>query len=83
MTCGLIDGLESEFFLKEKLNKHAGSAAEFPTAHLPVPLGLNIIRSGFKIPDQVQGQGVRPTGKAQHTWVCEHLPEACNAAIEP
>jgi hypothetical protein len=21
-------------------------------------------------------QGVRPIGKAQHTWVCEHLPEA-------
>jgi len=44
MMCGLIDGLESEFFLKEKLNKHAGSAAEFPTAHLPVPLGLNITK---------------------------------------
>jgi hypothetical protein len=43
----------------------------------------NHIRSGFKIPDQVQGQGVRPIGKAQHTWVCEHLPEACNAAIGP
>jgi len=40
-------------------------------------------RSGFKTSDQVQGQGVRPIGKAQHTWVCEHLPEACNAAIEP
>jgi hypothetical protein len=33
-------------------------------------------RSGFKIPDWAQGQGVRPIGKAQHTWVCEHLPEA-------
>ena len=42
-----------------------------------------LLRSGFKIPDQVQGQGVRPIGKAQHTWVCEHLPEACNASIEP
>jgi hypothetical protein len=40
-------------------------------------------RSGFKTSDQVQGQGVRPAGKAQHTWVCEHLPEACNAAIGP
>ena len=26
---------------------------------------------------------VRPIEKAQHTWVCEHLPEACNAAIGP
>ena len=40
-------------------------------------------RSGFKIPDWVQGQGVRPIGKAQHTLVCEHLPEVCNAAIGP
>jgi hypothetical protein len=36
MMCGLIDCLYSEFFLKEKLNKHAGSAVECPTAHLPV-----------------------------------------------
>jgi hypothetical protein len=42
-----------------------------------------IHRSGFKTSDQVQGQGVRTIGKAQHTWVCEHLPEACNAAIGP
>jgi hypothetical protein len=42
-----------------------------------------MVRSSFKTPDQVQGQGVRPIGKAQHTWVCEHLPEACNAAIGP
>jgi hypothetical protein len=34
------------------------------------------LRSGLKTSDQVQGQGVRPIGKAQHTWVCEHLPEA-------
>jgi hypothetical protein len=40
-----------------------------------------IIRIGFKIPDQAQGQGARTIGKAQHTWVGEHLPEACNAAI--
>jgi hypothetical protein len=40
-------------------------------------------RSGFKIPDKVQGQGVRPDEKAQHTLVCEHLSEACNAAIGP
>jgi hypothetical protein len=40
-----------------------------------------LIRSGFKTSDQVQGQGVRPIEKAQHTWVCEHLSEACNAAI--
>jgi hypothetical protein len=40
-------------------------------------------RSGFKIPDWVQGQGVSPIAKAQHTWVCEHLPEVCNAAIGP
>ncbi|MCK4986348.1 MAG: hypothetical protein KAS40_12550, partial [Desulfobacterales bacterium] len=25
----------------------------------------------------------RPIEKAQHTWVCEHLSEACNAAIGP
>jgi hypothetical protein len=42
-----------------------------------------VVRSGFKTLYQVQGQGVRPIGKAQHTWVCEHLPEACNAAIGP
>jgi hypothetical protein len=42
-----------------------------------------ISRSGFKTSDQVQGQGVRPIEKAQHTWVCEHLSEACNAAIGP
>jgi hypothetical protein len=35
-----------------------------------------ITRSGFKTSDQVQGQGVRPIGKAQHTFVCEHLPES-------
>jgi hypothetical protein len=33
-------------------------------------------RSGFKTSDKVQGQGIRQIGKAQHTWVCEHLPEA-------
>jgi hypothetical protein len=26
-----------------------------------------VFRSGFKTSDQVQGQGVRPIGKAQHT----------------
>jgi hypothetical protein len=26
-----------------------------------------LFRSGFKASDQVQGQGVRPIGKAQHT----------------
>jgi hypothetical protein len=38
-------------------------------------------RSGFKIPDWVQGQGVRPIGKAQHTGVCEHLPGLCCTLI--
>jgi hypothetical protein len=41
------------------------------------------LRSGFKTSDLVQGLGVRPIEKAQHTWVCEHLSEACNAAIGP
>jgi hypothetical protein len=48
-----------------------------------LPSNQTLIRSGFKTSDQVQGQGVRPIGKAQHTWVCEHLPEVCNAAIGP
>jgi hypothetical protein len=42
-----------------------------------------LARSGFKIPDKVQGQGVKPIDKAQHTWVCEHLSEACNTDLGP
>jgi hypothetical protein len=45
-------------------------------------------RSGFKTSDQVQentrkAQADRESRVSQHTWVCEHLSEACNAAIGP
>jgi hypothetical protein len=58
MMCGLIDCLESEFFLKEKLNKHAGSAAECPTAHLPVSLetkGFKTAHSAHLLAPQCKG----------------------------
>jgi hypothetical protein len=43
----------------------------------------HFIKNGFKIPDQVQGQGADRSGKRSIRAVCEHLPEVCNAAIEP
>jgi len=41
------------------------------------------LRSGFKTSDQVQGQGASRSITRSIRIVCEHLSEACNAAIGP
>jgi hypothetical protein len=43
----------------------------------------DVIKSGFKTLDQVQGQGVDRSGKCSPPEADEHLPEVCNAAIGP
>jgi len=57
MMCGLIDCLESEFFLKEKLNKHAGNAAEFPTAPAGFPGDERVLtaHSAYLLAPQCKG----------------------------
>jgi phage regulator Rha-like protein len=41
------------------------------------------MRSVFKASGQVQGQGAGRSGERSIRLVCEHLSEACNAAIGP
>ena len=40
-----------------------------------------MLRSCFKTPDQVRGQGAGRRKSAAYTEVCEHFEEAGNAAI--
>jgi ComEC/Rec2-related protein len=57
-------------------------------AVLSILYGLSCIQRAAPIDRQNAKTGLsrarrRPIEKAQHTWVCEHLSEDCNAAIGP